>query len=181
MMTRDDVLGVLRTVDDPEMPISIVDLGLVERVEVRAAGALNSGPSALAEVQDVVIELLPTFVGCHALPMIERNVRDAVSRLSGAGSVEVRFRFDPPWSPDRISEAGREALRQFGVTVPVRAGQGASCAERPVSLSLPRPEACPVCGSTNVRLESAFGPTRCRMIYHCEDCRNPFEHIKRLD
>ncbi len=180
MMTRDDVLSVLRTVDDPEMPINIVDLGLVERVEVKAAGAVHSGKATSTEVQDVVIELLPTFVGCHALPMIERNVREAVARLPGAGTVDVRFRFDPPWSSDRISEAGREALRRFGVTVPARGGQGASLAERPVSLSLPRPEACPVCGSTNVRLESAFGPTRCRMIYHCEDCRNPFEHIKRL-
>jgi ring-1,2-phenylacetyl-CoA epoxidase subunit PaaD len=74
--------------------------------------------------------------------------------------------FDPPWSVDRISERGRESLRQIGVTVP---GQAESAAPH-----------CPFCGSDEVLLESAFGPTRCRMIYYCSACRNPFEHMKRI-
>lgn len=153
MVTRAEVLDALRSVNDPEMPINIVDLGLVERVEV------EPGPPARA-----AIDLLPTFVGCHALPAIEAEVRKRVGALPGVAAVEVHFRFHPPWTVARVSAAGREALRRFGITVP---------SEEPE----PR---CPYCGSAAARLESSFGPTRCRMIYHCEACRSPFEHLKKV-
>lgn len=196
MPTRDDILTVLRTIDDPEMPISLVDLGLVESIDVSsttpntgADGALSVGASAGARVR---IDLLPTFVGCHALPMMERQVRERVGALTDVVSVEVRFLHDPPWSVDRITDAGREALRRFGVTVPTRcsvatsvaeAGPGAATAAPnapPIALATPRPTACPYCNSPDVQLENAFGPTRCRTIYYCSACRNAFEHLKRV-
>lgn len=160
MVSQEAVLEVLRTIDDPEMPICIVDLGLVETVSVE--------PGPLARVR---VELLPTFVGCPALPAIEKEVRQQVGALAGVGEVEVHFRFDPPWTVDRISPAGRESLRKFGITVPrLRVKDEAE---------EPRPR-CPYCGSNTVHQESPFGPTRCRMIYYCASCRNSFEHLKRI-
>ena len=151
MVSRDAVLDALRAVNDPEMPVNIVDLGLVG--DVREEGGR------------VTVDLLPTFVGCHAWPVIEEEVRRQVAALPGVSAVEVRTRFDPPWTVERISLAGREALRHFGITVP----EGADDSPR-----------CPFCASADVRLESPFGPTRCKMIYHCAACRNPFEHLKRV-
>jgi ring-1,2-phenylacetyl-CoA epoxidase subunit PaaD len=157
MVSTETVLDLLRTIRDPEMPISIVDLGIVEQVRVEPSGAADG--NAL-----VSIDLLPTFIGCPALHAIEEEVRQRVDALPGVAKVEVHFRFDPPWTLDRISRAGREALRQFGVTVP-----------EPANGEAPP---CPFCGSAAVQLESSFGPTRCRMIYHCSACKSSFEHMK---
>ena len=151
MVSRDAVLEVLRTIDDPEMPINIVDLGLIGDVRIEESG--------------VAVDLLPTFVGCHALPVIEDQVRKQVAVLEGVNRVEVRTRFDPPWTVDRITPAGRETLRRVGITVPE---------------GLDAPIRCPFCGSSDVQRESAFGPTRCKMIYHCAACRSPFEHLKQV-
>ena len=182
MVRRDDILAVLQTIDDPEMPISIVDLGLIERVEVEGVvveGVEGKGVEVEGGAR-VHIDLLPTFVGCHALPMMERDIREKVGAVAGVVDVTVRFLFSPPWSVDRISEAGRAALKDFGVTVPQRAPASEPGASPLVELGTPRPAACTFCRSANVRMESSFGPTRCRMIYYCEDCRNPFEHLKRV-
>jgi ring-1,2-phenylacetyl-CoA epoxidase subunit PaaD len=158
MVTETAIIDVLRTINDPEMPISIVDLGVVNAVHI------EQGQASVR----VVVEILPTFVGCPALPVIGEEVRQRVSRLEGVGAVDVRFRFDPPWTVDRISAAGREALRQTGVTVPSPTQPGQA------------EPSCPFCGSSTVHLESSFGPTRCRIIYYCESCRNPFEHMKKI-
>lgn len=182
MVTANDIRDVLKTIPDPEMPISIVDLGIVENVHV----APDSGGAR------VRIDILPTFVGCPALPMIEDEIRKHVARLPNVAQVSVRFLFDPPWSVDRITEAGRKSLREHGVTVPAcealtsperERGTAKTEAESIVLLTVsaePRPVACPFCDSESTRVESAFGPTRCRMIYYCEACRNSFEHLKRV-
>jgi ring-1,2-phenylacetyl-CoA epoxidase subunit PaaD len=152
MVSKEAVLEVLRGINDPEMPISIVDLGIVEDVRIDKAS--------------VSIDLLPTFVGCPALHVIDEEVRRRVGALSGVSHVEVHFRFEPPWTVARISAAGREALKSFGVTVP-----GETEASSPP---------CPFCGSSAVRLESPFGPTRCRAIYYCSSCKSSFEHMKKV-
>jgi ring-1,2-phenylacetyl-CoA epoxidase subunit PaaD len=163
MVTRDAIFDVLKTIDDPEMPITIVDLGIVEDVRIDE----TSTPAA------VEIDILPTFVGCPALPVIEETIQKKVGALNGVGAIRVHFKFDPPWSVDRISAEGRASLKEYGLTVPHR-----MVAAEPEDE--PEVPACPFCGSAQVRLESPFGPTRCRMIYYCEACRNPFEHLKRV-
>ena len=93
----------LADVADPEIPaISIVDLGVVERVDVRD--------------ETIHVELLPTFVGCPALDAI----RDAVkARLGEFGRpVDVRFGFSVPWTTDRITERGRRNLVKSGFAPP---------------------------------------------------------------
>ena len=168
MVTREAVLDVLRAINDPEMPISIVDLGIVENVQIEtAASGLASPPGAQDNSgTSVMIDLLPTFVGCPALHAIEEEVRQRIGALPGVGQVVVHFRFHPPWTVDRITANGREALKKIGVTVP-----------GPTETAAPQ---CPFCGSSAVQLESPFGPTRCRMIYYCTSCRNSFEHMKSV-
>jgi ring-1,2-phenylacetyl-CoA epoxidase subunit PaaD len=167
---RERVWDVLRTIPDPEMPISIVDLGIVEAVE--------------AHEGVVQVTVLPTFVGCPALGMIEDDIKSKVGAVEGVDEVGVRFVFDPPWSTDRITEVGRAELAAHGVTVPEGGGKLEKAGD--VSAAGPAIElrvsalACPFCGSSETRLESPFGPTRCRMIYYCDSCRNTFEHMKRV-
>src|SRR5262249_55453014 len=110
-----------------------------------------------------------TFVGCAALTVIESEIRRRVAALSGVTTVDVNISYSPAWTADRITAAGRESLRRHGVTVPARGEDPAG-----------NTPACPFCGSAKVRQESAFGPTRCRMIWYCESCHHPFEHLKRL-
>lgn len=150
------------------MPISIVDLGIVERV------SLDTNPDRDHAV-NVSISIIPTFIGCPALDMIHDEVTKAVGALDGVGSVSVEFINDPPWSVDRISEAGRESLRVHGVTAPPQGVTGIRATTLRTS-AIP----CPFCGSTHTHLDSPFGPTRCRSIYYCESCRNTFEHMKRV-
>ncbi|MBK8914985.1 MAG: phenylacetate-CoA oxygenase subunit PaaJ [Phycisphaerales bacterium] len=187
-MTRDDVMAVLQGIDDPEMPISIVELGIVEDVQ------LDGTPDAAA----VRVRLLPTFVGCPALDVLREMVEQRLTE-AGAAQVHVEFTFDPPWSVSRISEAGRARLERFGIAVPQRGGaapgsSACGAAHPPMLVQLGRGEAgdvaalyaagagvavrCPVCGSERTALQSPFGPTRCRSIHYCNDCRNAFERMK---
>ena len=170
MIDTEAIMDVLREIPDPEMPISIVDLGLVEDVRIGTNG----------DIAGVSIDVLPTFVGCPALPMIENEIRTKVGAVEGVGEVAVQFIYDPPWSVDRISDEGRQSLAAHGVTVPEHGskldvpGHGGKVELRTSAI------ACPFCGSNETRLDSPFGPTRCRMIYYCETCRNSFEHMKRV-
>jgi ring-1,2-phenylacetyl-CoA epoxidase subunit PaaD len=157
------VWDALAGVHDPEIPpCSITDLGIVERV--------SSGD------EGVQVDLLPTFAGCPALDVIRRDAEAAVRAAAPGLPVRVRFVTSPPWTSDRITPAGREALRGYGVTPPT--------AERRVVVPLealrapPRDVACPFCGSRDTVLESSFGPTLCRRTHFCRACRNPFESFK---
>src|SRR5262245_54401062 len=119
MIDRDAIMDVLRTIPDPEMPISIVDLGLVEDVRVHSVKPpMASAGSANGLPQIIDIDLLPTFIGCPALEMIAGDVRAKVGKIAGVDRVSVNWLFDPPWTVDRITPAGRDSLREHGVTAP---------------------------------------------------------------
>lgn len=153
------VLAALDEVPDPEIPaVSIVELGMIGGIDVGA---------------EIAVELLPTFVGCPALEVI----RNAVSeRLRAFGRpVRIEVSFATPWSSDRISLAGRDKLRASGFAPPpaVRPGRGL-----PMLDAASAPVPCPYCGSLRTTLENVFGPTQCRSIRHCADCRQPFEAFK---
>ena len=145
--TEADVRGALAEVPDPELPVvSIVDLGMVERVAV---------------VEDrITVDLLPTFIGCPALELIEQAVAE---RLASFGlSVDVAFTRSVPWTSDRITKTGRERLRAAGIAPP----------------SDPADVRCAWCGSAAVVMDCAFGPTLCRSLFYCRECRQPFEALK---
>jgi ring-1,2-phenylacetyl-CoA epoxidase subunit PaaD len=150
----------LEGVPDPEIPaVSIVDMGMVKEVDVRDGVAH--------------IVMLPTFSGCPAIPIIKRDVARAAAAVEGVKEANVKTTFSPPWTSDRISAQGRDKLRTFGLAPPEERG--------PVlitEIGLPSRSVCPFCGSTNTTPENAFGPTPCRALYYCRDCRNPFEQFK---
>lgn len=155
----------LGQIADPEIPaISLVDLGVI--------GSVAVGDDAIR------VELLPTFVGCPAIGVMQAQITDRIGRLGLADRVDVEISFDPPWTSDRISAEGRERLRRSGFAPPHIGPTpvGSDLSELTV-LSVAE---CPYCGSRNTTMENAFGPTLCRSIYHCADCRQPFEQFKRV-
>lgn len=156
------VWAALQDVHDPEIPtISVVDLGVVRSVET-GAGSIR-------------VELLPTFVGCPAIDVMRESVEHRLREFAADVSVDISFA--EPWTTDRITENGRDALRLAGFAPPAReVDNGRSLSVLP---NLPTGE-CPYCGSRNTTLENAFGPTLCRAIYHCADCRQPFEQFKEV-
>ncbi len=171
-VTADQVIEVLQTIDDPEMPISIVELGIVADIRLPTGGVIE-------------VDITPTFVGCPALEMIRNNIVDALAQRFADAQARVRFVNKPVWSSERITPAGRERLRAFGVTVADRmCGASADDDAAPfVPLTISAESAvvpCPYCDSDRTRMESPFGPTRCRMIYYCDACRNSFEQIKPI-
>ncbi len=152
------VRRALAEVPDPELPmLSVVDLGIVHRVEV----APGDGP--------IRVEILPTFVGCPALELIKAAIAERVGAFGRP--VEVTATFAVPWTSDRISQAGRAALAAAGIAPP-------GPATTPALLTIEPRVPCPHCGSRDTVLENVFGPTQCRSIRFCRTCRQPFEAIK---
>lgn len=94
----------LKVVYDPEIPVNIVDLGLVYDVEVHENG-----------VVDVTMTL--TAIGCPAQDVVKADAEMAVMRLPGVQGVNVEFVWTPPWTPARMTEEGKRMMRMFGFNV----------------------------------------------------------------
>jgi ring-1,2-phenylacetyl-CoA epoxidase subunit PaaD len=172
--TETDLAAVRRAVEDvpdPELPpVTLGMLGMVHDVRI------DDG--------HVAVELLPTFSGCPAIEMMERDVVTAVTEVPGVVDVRVRFRYDPPWTAERINDEGREALREFGIAPPggdlpnVPRPDGRMAL--PLAMTPPSVRPCPYCGSEDTSQDSAFGPTPCRDLRWCNGCSQPFEAFKDL-
>jgi ring-1,2-phenylacetyl-CoA epoxidase subunit PaaD len=158
-ISENDIWQALRDVPDPEIPtVNLVDLGVILRVELdEAAGSAR-------------VLLMPTFTGCPAIAMMRDMIRERVEQLGLVVQVDVTR--EAHWSSDRISAAGRRGLTQAGIAPP---GPATS-----VIIPLLEPAPCPHCGSRHTTLDSVFGPTLCRAIAYCRDCRQPFEQFKPL-
>ena len=96
MPTKDEVVDALREVEDPELGMDIVELGLMYDVEVE-------GPRVK------VIHSL-TSIGCPAGPMIQEGIHDAAASVPGVEEVEVELTWDPPWTPERMSDDAKFIL-----------------------------------------------------------------------
>jgi len=156
------VWDALQDVKDPEIPaVSVIEMGMIEGVTVDG------------DVARIVV--LPTFTGCPAIAVIESDVRAGALAVDGINEATVETTFSPPWTSERITQEGRAKLKDFGLAPPTGTG--------PVlidSIGLPTFAVCPFCGSRNTRNENPFGPTPCRALYYCADCRNPFEQFKPI-
>ena len=142
------VWSVLGDVPDPEIPvISVVELGIVRAVD--------------AEAREIVIT--PTYTGCPATQVIERDIRDA---LDDAGYRDWRIRtvLSPAWTTDWISEEGRRKLHRYGIAPPSPAGS--------------RRVECPQCGSAQTEEVSRFGSTPSKALWRCRECLEPFDLFK---
>ena len=161
MVTAEQVWAALEKIPDPEIPvISLVELGVIRSVDVLDG--------------HVRVEFTPTFLGCPALEMMKRTLEETVTGLGA--EPDVRVIQDDSWSTDNIAPAGREKLRAAGFAPP--APREAS-APKLVQLQS-NVFRCPYCGSTETRLENIFGPTPCRSLRYCTNCRQPFEQFKTI-
>ena len=102
-MPAPDLLQALREVQDPEMPVNIVDLGIVY-------GVRREGGRA-------VVDLTFTAMGCPAADFILEDVRERLLREPGVEEVAVNVVWSPPWTAARMTPAGREALEMWGLAV----------------------------------------------------------------
>ncbi len=140
----------LDRIEDPELPISVTDLGLIQDVTVSA--------------RSVRVRMIPTYSACPAIEVMRQDIRRKLLEIADIEHVDVELTFKEPWTVDRMTERGRQRLIQHGISMPSK-------------LRLETVE-CPFCGSSNTVLENPFGPTLCRAIYYCHACKNPIERFK---
>ncbi|MER8506491.1 SUF system Fe-S cluster assembly protein [Mesorhizobium sp. M0199] len=93
----DDIVSALKTVYDPEIPADIYELGLVYKIDVE-------------DDRSVKIDMTLTAPGCPVAGEMPGWVENAVGAVEGVSGVEVNMTFDPPWSPDRMSEEAQVAV-----------------------------------------------------------------------
>ena len=160
-MTVAQVWDALSEIPDPEIPvISLVDLGVVRDIDV--------------DDRRVRVEFTPTFLGCPALEVMRDAMADSIRALGAEPEIQVLL--DDSWSTDRITPAGREKLRASGFAPPAPRE-----ATAPTLVQLQsNAYRCPYCGSTETRLENIFGPTPCRSLRYCANCKQPFEQFKTI-
>jgi metal-sulfur cluster biosynthetic enzyme len=96
MATREEVFEALRGVEDPELGMDIVELGLLYDVELD--GSTAKVPHSL------------TSMGCPAGPLIPEGIRDAAASVPGVEEVEIELTWDPPWTPEKMSEDAKFIL-----------------------------------------------------------------------
>jgi ring-1,2-phenylacetyl-CoA epoxidase subunit PaaD len=164
--TIDQVWTWLGEVPDPEIPvISVVDLGIVRDVAF--------------EGDECVVTITPTYSGCPAMEVIAESVIDAL-RARGLHKVKLKSQLSPAWTTDWMSDAGKAALKGYGIAPPVEQAIDISGLRQGVkrhAMQAPR-VACPHCGSSHTELTSQFGSTPCKALYKCLDCREPFDYFK---
>ena len=95
-LTTEAIYESLKSVFDPEIPVNVVDLGLIYDVQVTKG--------------DVYVQMTLTFPGCGMGPFIAQQAEWAIQDVEGVEDVAVELVFDPPWSPDLISEEARSQL-----------------------------------------------------------------------
>ena len=98
---REQILEALKVVKDPEIPVNVVDLGLIYDVQIGDDGKVG-------------IEMTLTSMGCPVQDLIQTDAELAVMRVDGVKSVTVEFVWSPPWSPQKMSDDGKKQMRMFG-------------------------------------------------------------------
>ncbi|MGH2568765.1 MAG: 1,2-phenylacetyl-CoA epoxidase subunit PaaD [Bacteroidota bacterium] len=157
--TWEDARAVLETIVDPEIPVvSLLELRVIRNLSVEGNRA--------------VVEMTPTFLGCPALDYMKREIREKLL-AKGFDEVTIDVKLSPLWTTDLLTEEVREKLRAFGIAPPEQRGQN-------LLDTLNKPVACPFCHSYETRLTSPFGPTLCRQIFYCDQCKQSFERFKPL-
>ena len=162
LASREELLEILDTVKDPEVPVlSVVELGII-----RDAVATDAG---------VVITITPTYSGCPAMHEIEVDIRRALA-TEARGPVEIRTTYSPAWTTDWITDAAKEKLEAYGIAPPGLADSSELIHLRRRTTTI----RCPYCKSHDTQQKSVFGSTACKSIWFCNECRQPFEEFKAI-
>ncbi|HEY1708134.1 MAG TPA: SUF system Fe-S cluster assembly protein [Rhizomicrobium sp.] len=94
------LIGALKTVFDPEIPVDIYELGLIYKVDV-------------ADNKDVTVDMTLTAPACPVAGEMPGMVKSALENVDGIGEITVNMTFDPPWTPERMSEEAKLELNMF--------------------------------------------------------------------
>ncbi|MBV9438013.1 MAG: DUF59 domain-containing protein [Acidobacteria bacterium] len=105
-VTQEEVLTALKDCYDPEIPVNIVDLGLIYGVKISPESAATAPDTR----QDILIDMTLTAPGCPAHTQISQQVKDRLEQLPGVNSASVNVVWSPPWTPERLSTAARQKL-----------------------------------------------------------------------
>jgi len=103
MVTRAEVRDALKEVRDPEIPINIVDLGLIYEIEVEDA--------------TVHVDMTLTTMGCPIADYFLQEAKKAVESVDGVEEASVELVWDPPWSPEKATEDGKAQLQALGISI----------------------------------------------------------------
>jgi len=159
MVTEATIRELLLEVVDPEIPtISLVDLGVIKKIRINRD-------------EEVEVIITPTFVGCPAIDQMKLDIESCLL-YHGISSVTVSISYESSWSSDDITQAGKEALRAFGIAPP---GNSPRVVE---DLDVLERAECPNCGHDVTEMKNPFGPTLCRSIHYCPSCKETFEQFK---
>jgi metal-sulfur cluster biosynthetic enzyme len=101
MASEEEIRTAMKQVEDPELGVNVVDLGLLYGVNQDEAG-------------NVVLDMTLTSMGCPLTEQILDDARNAVGPLEGVASVDVNWVWEPPWSPDAMTEEGRFLMKVMG-------------------------------------------------------------------
>jgi len=111
-ITEQDVLSALKSCYDPEIPVNIVDLGLIYKVDVVSTPPENPVVNPEESKRDVTVEMTLTAQGCPEHVNISAQVKSRVEQLPGVANCTVNVVWTPPWTPERLSP---EARKQLGI------------------------------------------------------------------
>ena len=151
--------AALQEVKDPEIPtLSVMELGII--IAIKSDDDNN-----------VKIVMTPTFSGCPALRIIQEQIRARAAKVEGVKSAEVEVNYDVQWNTNMITDEGRKKMEEFGISPP-------ACYTNELDVSIVEDASCPHCGSKNTTMQTPFGPTLCRSIHYCYDCKETFEQFK---
>jgi ring-1,2-phenylacetyl-CoA epoxidase subunit PaaD len=163
-MVRTTAYEIAATVPDPELPmLTLADLGILREVT--------------EDGDTVVATITPTYSGCPAMREISHDVRHRL-REAGFAHVTVRTQLAPAWSSDWITPDGHRKLATAGIAPPSAAPRRSG--PIPLTLTTTRSVRCPHCGSPRTTQTAAFSATACKSLHRCDECREPFEHIKAI-
>lgn len=155
---------VLESVLDPEIPVvSVVDLGIVRDVQLEGG--------------EVVVTVTPTYSGCPAVQVIERDILAALE-AHGVRTARIRTAYAPPWTTEWMSEEARAKLKAYGIAPPGAVGREENDLVQLRRHRIAPP--CPFCDSTDTEPRSDFGSTACKSLAYCKACHQPFELFKAI-
>ncbi len=100
----DEIYEALKVVRDPEIPVNIVDLGLIYNVKID-------------DEKNVEVEMTLTSMGCPVQDLLKTDAEMAIMKVDGVKSANVEFVWSPPWGPDKMTEDGKKQMRMFGFNV----------------------------------------------------------------
>jgi len=159
MFRKSEILVLLSDLVDPEIPtISLIDLGVIQDV--------------LITNNHVKVVMTPTFSGCPAMEYMKNDVLNTLQN-HGIEDCSVEISFKNPWNSNRITEKGIAALKKHGLAPPQKYIS-------PEEITIIEHVECPNCKSTNTVLKNTFGPTLCRAMHFCNDCKQMFEQFKAV-